>query len=143
MLQHENSSTTVSVGNAVILHRNHGGLIGVIHKIYPDKTQSTLLFYNDGKVHEATGFNVQDQESLICLGEIIALIPGGYNWLGVVEMLSEVTPKDQPEFFTFSFSGKIRDMIQDTSLGYPVFDSYIERIYIEDLGKVYDSETLS
>lgn len=59
-IQEETGDTLISTNNALILSRFHGVLVGAIHRINPFGEHSTLLFYENGTVHEALGFTCGD-----------------------------------------------------------------------------------
>ena len=54
-IQQETGDARISLENFIWLRRMHGPLSGAIHRITPTLLQSTLLFFDDGHVHEALG----------------------------------------------------------------------------------------
>lgn len=62
-IQEETGDSIISTNNALILSRFHGALVGAIHRVNPFDEHSTLLFYENGTVHEALGFRCGDAEA--------------------------------------------------------------------------------
>ena len=61
-INEETGDSLVSTNNALILSRFHGALVGAIHRVNPFDEHSTLLFYENGTVHEALGFRCGDAD---------------------------------------------------------------------------------
>lgn len=62
IIKEETGDPLISTNNALNLSRFHGVLVGAIHRVNPFDEHSTLLFYENGTVHESIGFRCGDAD---------------------------------------------------------------------------------
>ena len=143
MLQVENGNALTSLENIHDLENQRGHIVGLIHIIHSDETQSSMLFFEDGTIHTATGLTTGDNPE--ALMEITARVPGGFNYPCATAMMGskqdEFFQKAKSEkrnaYYCFSPTG-LPDFTVKDSHGYESFYDYLERIYTEDLGDRLD-----
>jgi hypothetical protein len=151
MLKTETGNSYVSFSNIIRLSVQHGPIVGVIHRIHFDNTQSTFVFFYDEHVHESTGFACGEKNNIACefLKSLIAMIPGcNRNVEGdIISMLGsqvdKLYKKAQENKTTMHYIFKPHDVIGEQairSIGYRVFEVYRQEIYTEDKGIMMEVE---
>lgn len=145
MLQVESGKHETTLHNFNILQAQHGKLIGLVHRLFPDKTQSGIMFFRDGLAHEYMGLASGMGEPAFALSEVVSNLCGGFLYLDVVAMIGskhDETAKrcageNKTVYYCLAPVGLNEDYAED-SVGLDTYQKYIKRIYIEDLGERVD-----
>ena len=144
MLNTETSDPQVSFNNVIHLIIQHGPIVGIIHRIHSDNTQSTFIFFFDEYVHEATGFacGINNINSEFLKSTIAMLAGCNRNVEGdIISMIGsdidKLYQKAKNDKVTMHYIFKPHVLIGEKimrSLGYKVFELYCQEIYTEDKG---------
>lgn len=150
MLKTETGNPKVSFDNIIHLIVQHGPIVGVIHRVHPNKTHSTFIFFWNEYVHEATGFACGETTlNSLYLQSLVSMIPGCNRNVeaDIISMIgSEIDNlyfKAQKESETIHYIFRPNSVIGESaisSLGYKVFEIYCQEIYTEDKGYMMEVE---
>lgn len=142
MISTENGSAERSLTNFVILERQHGKLVGIIHRIFDDGSQSPMLFFRDGHVHEATGLASGEGEKAEIFTEILSQVCGGHAYVCAVPFMGsehdkffEKAKREKTSiYYCFPPIGPLKCAVENSD-GLTDYNAYYERIFTEDLGE--------
>jgi hypothetical protein len=150
MLKTETGNPKVSFDNTIHLIVQHGPVVGVIHRVHPNNTHSTFIFFWNEYVHEATGFACGEESiNSLYFQSLVSMIPGCNRNVeaDIVSMIGSkidnLYVKAQKELKTIHYIFKPNSVIGEqaiVSLGYKVFEIYCQEIYTEDKGYMMEVE---
>ena len=147
MIQAENGKAARTLNNYDILEKQHGRIVGLIHRVFPDNTQAPFLFFRDGFVHEATGISTGIGEKGEAFTEILSNVCGGWNYVHAVPMMGGPADKvfekakieSRSVYYCFPPIGMFSFSVENSD-GMNAFDEYKARVYSEDLGEILDMD---
>ena len=140
----EDGTPVISVSNAIKNVGYHGSIVGAIHRINADGTNSTILFYWDGFTHECLGTEIGSKsEKVKCLKGILQMIPFvGMMIEGdvVVKVGSDSDTNNSTVNYIFRppFSEIPSLEFLQNSLGNIALDNYIEVISTDENSEIVE-----
>ncbi len=123
MLDIECYDPEISVKNFILNEAINGRLIAVIHQVIGDD-ELTSLFFSNGTVHQANGFNLQDPNGLAALQAVVSTLYGCWDYSQLVEEIPAQVKKrktNKPIYFCFSPIGFFLKVIEDINIGYECY----------------------
>lgn len=140
-MQLETAAPLVSLSNIVSLICEHGPVIGIVQQMLSESEQITLVFYDDGYVHTATGFACGvEGDSSAMLKMAVQLIPTGavlaegdiLTMLGKDKKTKSALETGEPAFFVFrGLNRQIGFTSINDGKGMPVLDDYVAEIFTD------------